>query len=494
MAHHFVAGEGSLWAQIDGPNTIPVYLGCHEIGDIDIPKGDIELIYCPDASGPSRFEVVGSITGAAGAITTTVTTDVTDALDSLEQVNCPFTLFVNMSKSGRKDLFTNFDRTFVLSQATITSEGLTGLTTRTPDDNTRAEQTFDISGEALLRLFEQDIARQTITETASINKVIFTNEQTCRTDDDPASDFCQTGFASTDAGTGSPSASAQVLITTNGSTWTAASADPFGAAEDITGIVGFELDRDSTRVIVARGTTDGANPAEIGYSDDSGATWTLVDVGAVNGEFVPTQHGMTSVDRNNTWLCTDGGYIYYSADAGLTWTAQESGSITATAWNAIEFVTDEIGWVGGASNAIARSIDGGASWSSITGPSAEAANAVISIAAIDKNRAWLGYDSGTMYYTIDAGVTWTQRSFTGSGVGEVRDIAFLNESLGYMLSDTAAPLGTVLWTIDGGYTWSTLTTPTNSGLNALALCNQWNFFVAGEANSGTGYIAKASVS
>lgn len=494
MSHHFVAGEGALWAQINGPNTVPVYLGCHEVGDIDIPKGDIELIYCPDASGPSRFEVVGSVTGAAGAITTTITTDVTDALDSLEQINCPFTLFVHMSKSGRKDLFTNFDRTFVLTETRVTNEGLTGLTTRTPDDNTRSEQTFDVSAEALSRLFGQDIARQTITETASVNKVIFTNAQECRTDDDPAVDYCQTGFASTDAGAGSPSASAQVLITTNGATWTAASADPFGAAEDITAIVGFELDRDSTRVIVARGTTDGANPAEIAYSDDSGTTWSNVNVGSTNGEYVPTQHGMDAVDRNNIWLVTDGGYIFYSADAGLTWTAQESGSITSGAWNAIDFVDDEIGWVVGDTNAIARSIDGGSTWSSITGPAAQAANNALCVAAIDKNRAWVGYSSGTLYYTLDAGVTWTQRSFTGSGTGQVRDIKFWNETLGYMLSNNASPLGTVLWTVDGGYTWSTLTTPTNSGLNALWICNQWSFYVAGEANSATGYIAKASVS
>lgn len=493
MAYHFKAGEGSLWAQISGPNTLPVYLGCHEIGDIDIPKGDIELIYCPDPSGPNRFKVVGSIEGAAGAITSTITTDVTDALDDLEQINCPFTLFINMSKSGRKDLFTNFDRTFVLTNTRVTNEGLSGLTVREGGDNARSEATYDVSAEALLRLFEQDIARQTITETASVNKVIFTNDQVCRTDEDPAVDFCQTGFASTDAGAGSPSASAQVLITTNGSTWTAASADPFGAAEDITGITGFELDRDNTRVIVVRGTTDGANPGEIAYSDNSGTSWTNVNVGSVNGQYTPTQHGLFSLDRSNIWVITDDGYIYKSTDAALTWTAQESGSITSSQWNAIEFVDDEVGWVVGNTNAIARTIDGGSTWSSITGPAAEAANHAISVAVLDRNRAWVGYSSGTMYYTLDAGVTWTQRSFTGSGTGQVRDIKFLNETLGYMISNNASPVGTVLWTIDGGYTWSTLTTPTNSGLNAIHICNQWNFYIAGEANSGTGYIAKASV-
>ncbi|MFG0252983.1 MAG: hypothetical protein ACF8NJ_08935, partial [Phycisphaerales bacterium JB038] len=63
MAHHFVGGEGALWIQRNGPGTRPVFLGCHQLGDVDEPQGDTEAIYCPDPSGPSRFKVVGSIEG-----------------------------------------------------------------------------------------------------------------------------------------------------------------------------------------------------------------------------------------------------------------------------------------------------------------------------------------------------------------------------------------------------------------------------------------------
>jgi len=116
---------------------------------------------------------------------------------------------------------------------------------------------------------------------------------------------------------------------------------------------------------------------------------------------------------------------------------------------------------------------------------------------LDRNRVWIGYDSGTLYYTLDGGAlgndSWTARAFTGSGVGEVRDVAFLNDSLGFLAVDNASPVGTIHWTIDGGYTWTALTTPTNAGLNRLYVCDQWTFFTAGEVVGGIAYIAKGSV-
>ena len=494
MAHHFVSGEGALWAQRNGPNTVPVYLGCHQLGDVDQPEGDLELIYCPDESGPSRFKTVGSLQGAAGAITTSVTTDVTDELDELERTKCPFTLFVHMSKSGRKDVFTNFDRTYVFVNVRITSRGLTNLTARTPDDNARSEQTFDLSAEELLRLVTPTINRQSISETMSINDITFCNEETCRTDEDPASDICQTGFAATDPVAASPGASANVLVTTNGGTWAATAADPFGVGQTLSGVECFALSRDTVRVIVSRGETVPGEKAEIAYSDDSGATWTQVEICTTNGWYIaPTAQSLFALDRNNIFVGLANGYIYKSTDAGLSFTAIESATIHAGAWNVIHFVDDKVGWAAGAANIIARTIDGGTSWSQVTGPAAEAGNAVLALWVLDRNRAWIGYDSGTLYYTLDAGVNWSARAFTGSGVGDVRDVAFLNDSLGFLATDNASPLGAVHWTIDGGYTWTALTTPTNAGLNRLFICDQWTMFTCGEAQGGTGFIAKGSV-
>lgn len=496
MAHHYVSGEGSLWTQPLGPNTQPQYLGCHQLGDVDEPTGDVELIYCPDPAGPSRFKVVNSVQGAAGAITTSVTTDVTDELDELEKGRCAMPIYVHMSKSGRKDVFTNYDRSFVLTNARVTSRGLTALTARTPDDNTRAEMTFDLSAEMLLRVARQTIARQTIVETMSVNDITFCNEETCRTSEDPGSDVCQSGFAVTDADTG---VTANVLVTTNGGTWAATSADPFAADENIAAVECFELGRESTRVIVARGTTDAGNPAEIAYTDDSGTTWTNVDVGATDGQFAPGPFSLFALDRNNIWMGTDDGYIYFSEDAGLTWTAQDAGIITTDDILAIHFSDELNGWFAGVGNKIARTTDGGTSWAVITGPSAQNAYDINTLFSLDRNRAWIGYSNGKLYYTTDGGATWTERSFAGAGTGEVQAVKFLNDYVGVMARNAAPvdiytlPVGNMLTTIDGGYTWEALTTPTNSGLNSISICSAWRFYVVGEANTSTGYIAKADI-
>lgn len=494
MAHHFKAGEGALYAQIDGPNTRPLYLGCHQVGDIEEPLGDIEYNYCPDPSGVNRFRVVSSVQGNPGAITTTITYDVTDSLDWLERVRCPFTLFINLIESGRKDIFNNFRRSFILRNTRVTSRGLTGTVARTPDDNARTEQTADVSAEELIRVVDLAIQRQSLSETSNINDMTFCNDERCRTDETLAQDICQIGFASTDAPAGSPGSTANVLHTTNGGTWVVTGSDPFDTSENISGIECFEIGEGAVRVIVARGTTDAGNPAEVAVTDDDGDTWLNVDVGSDDGEYVPSAHALFALDNSNIWVGTDQGRIYYSQNSGAVWElVLDTAVITSQAWNVIKFVDELNGWAVGANNAIARSTEGGQSWSAVTGPSAQAGVAVTALEVFDRNRAWIGYANGKAYYTIDAGVNWTERAYTGSGVGQVRAIGFLNDLYGIILQDNGSPVGQVLRTVDGGYNWKAISTPANAGLNTLWICDQWSFFFGGEAQGGYAYIAKATL-
>lgn len=488
MSTTLTSGMASLFVQKDGPNTEVEYLGCHEIGDVTIPEGDLTLYYCPDPNQVNKYIVKGSFQGAPGSITTSMTADFTDDIDAMERIVFPFTLFINKSLRGRRNQFTNRDRAIILGNARITQRGYTGLSDRSQENAAKTEATYEISAEFALRPVNETIARQTTSETRAINAITFCNAVQQRTDDSVARRSCEIGFAVADAGS---SASGNVLATTNGATWTASAADPFGNGEHVIAVGCFDVSRDTTRVVVARGATDAGAPAEISYSDDSGAAWTAVNVGSTNGQFVPTRHSMFILDATHAWVATDTGYIYFSADSCLTWTAQESGTINTGAWNAIHFADEEVGWAGGAANEIAKTVDGGSTWSAVTGPSARSSDDVLAVFALDKNRAWIGYDSGHLYYTLDGGVTWTSRSFSGSASGEVRDIKFLNELQGYMLHNTSAPLGRVLKTIDGGNTWELVTTPTNSGMNALWLCDEWKFYAVGEANSGTGVILKA---
>jgi photosystem II stability/assembly factor-like uncharacterized protein len=306
-----------------------------------------------------------------------------------------------------------------------------------------------------------------------------------------AQSACQTGFAVADAAS---AATPNVLYTSNGASWAATATDPFATDEHAVAVECFPVGRDDIRVIVARGSTDADDPAEIAYSDDNGATWTAVNVGAVDGQFAPTRHSLAALDSKNVYLGADDGYIYKSEDGGLTWTAVESGAIHTAEWNAIHVVDEDVVWAGGAANVIVRSVDGGDSWSELTGPSAQSAAAVVAIFAFDRNRAWVGYNDGDLYYTVDGGVTWSARSFSGSGTGQVRDITFLDDAFGVLVHNNASPVGTAFVTKDGGFTWESVTTPTNAGVNVAAICDERSFYIAGEPQGGTGYIAKAAVS
>ena len=52
MAENFTAAMGAVWVQPDGPNTEVLYLGCHDVGDIVQPQGDVATRFCPSVEGP----------------------------------------------------------------------------------------------------------------------------------------------------------------------------------------------------------------------------------------------------------------------------------------------------------------------------------------------------------------------------------------------------------------------------------------------------------
>src|SRR5690606_27178368 len=97
--------------------------------------------------------------------------------------------------------------------------------------------------------------------------------------------------------------------------------------EAISAGVCFAIDRNTRRILVFRGTTDVSAPAEAAYSDDGGTTWTNVNIGSDNGEFVSSPKAVHAINQYNIWAGTNSGRIYFSNDGGGTWVAQEDQGI-----------------------------------------------------------------------------------------------------------------------------------------------------------------------
>jgi len=489
MSESFLAGQGALWVQPDGPNTDPEYLGCHELGDVDAPEGDVTLLYCPDPSGPNKFKVKGSYQGAPGPVTFSIETVVTKVGDYLEKLKCPVPIYLNFIECGRKDNFLSAARTEIFLRSRRTSRGLTKGAARTPDSQDESLIPTDWSAEEWLTVFPVVGARKSTVESNALNAIHFCNDEACADDCGAAQAICDTGYIGADA---AAAATANALETTDeGASWAATSADPFAADQNILAVTCFPLDASTTRILVARDDGAGAGNMEIAYSDDGGANWTTVTINSGSNAAVDSG-ALFALDNNHIWLVLAGGYIAFSSDGGTTWTIQEAGVTTTNDLHAVHFVDENHGMAVGASDTVLITSDGGDTWQTATATGG--AQTINTVWMIDHNVAWVGNAQGHLYYTNDNGTTWTERSFgqtTGAG-NSINGIQFVNELVGFLLYDAAGPTGTVYRTRNGGFDWESITTPTNSGLNDLHVCNANLAWAVGEAQGGTGVILKVA--
>lgn len=488
----YLAGQGLLWVQQQA-GTKPEPLTCHGLATVTAPRGDLTTLYCDDPSQINSFVEDGSYQGAPAPVTTTITSSMRNTISWLERMaakKCRINFFVHKVDCGDKRLFTNYGRGLLLTNALITSRGWDGLVARTEADQTPSLLTFDVSSPTAYEYFIPTVSRVSVAFTEALNAIAAYGFPDC---DDPCISPCDALVAAGDATAGSPSDTALAgLSQDEGSTWDAFAAAPFAGAENIASIKAFKIGRDTKRILVARGTTDVAAPAEVAYSDDDGATWTVVEVGTTNGQYAYGPNSLFVLDAYNIWLVTTGGYIYYSDDFGATWEAQEEGVLTAGIYRGIHFSDTDNGYAVAAADVIVKTNDGGATWSAATATGS--GDGLNTVAVVDKNHLVVGTDGGDIYYSKDGAETWTLRTFSGSAAGAVPVIRNYGALFLWAIHNTAGNIGRILRSIDGGYTWEVLSDmPASTAvLNDLAICDQNSVFAVGEVGGGTATILKVS--
>ena len=476
----------TIWVQPNGPNTVPQSLGCYNLDSISESYGGVSPIFCQDPVTPGRFARVGVTQDPPDLPTTSLEGLMGKTQDYMEAVaarQCPVGLYVTFAECPPKNVFLNFDRGNVIEEARLTSRDQSPNASRDADESVMIS--FDVTALLQQVFFAVQYSRRTTTNDMVFNDIWACGLERCQGVCDSAQEVCDILYA---AGVADAGVTAPVWRSANGgATWAATATDPFAADEDIASGVCVTVNQGVTRVIVARGTTDGANPAEIGYSEDAGATWSLVDVGAVNGEFVIAGGGLFALNMRNIWMVTNLGNIYFSDDAGATWTDQVSGQ--ADDLLAVKFENQQngiaVGGTTGASHVLLKTTDGGTHWTAVTytGPGATVMTTACEI--IDINRWWVGHEDGSVYYTINGGTAFSARTIavpTGlTAWGQIQDIVLVPGDLGYGLwlcghfTKTATGYGFIQRTVNGGYDWenfSTVALDTNTyGLTSLVACS-----------------------
>jgi photosystem II stability/assembly factor-like uncharacterized protein len=490
---------GALWLQRDGPNTDMVYLGCHSLSGISDPKGATTLLHCFDTD--QNYEINGELLAAPGVLTGQITASVKkiqSELERMEELGCPGSLYVTQVDCGKLDVYKNASRGIVIPRFRISQ-----VDDNNPQNHAQDleyQQVYSIEAWAKSRFFELSTQREVTAQTLAANDAIAIMSTVCMDGCSSPSAPGQVRYAVFDSdGVGG---TAVVQISTDyGTTWADTAADPFAINQNIVGITYFEVDKDTIRVVVAMEAPAGAQ-GMIAYADNptaTAATWTTVNIGGAAAGHGGLYGGcLHSRGPQKMWLASEAGYIYFSSDKGVTWTAQESGVVSANGYMQVKFFDDNYGFaVNDTGGVVIRTSNGGTSWEAgtvVTGTPALNCCEIVS-----ERYVWVGTQTGLMYYSDDFAVTWTaETDFTGSGVGQIRDLHAINAHTIWMIRNTAAPLGSIQRTTNGGTDWTEWTGapdfPVNSGVNAVFGIDHNRAMVVGEANGGTGFISSTEPS
>lgn len=486
----------SAFGQIAGPGTQPVPLGtCMDVDNFPDPQQGKDAEFCL-ING--RWVQIGSVsTAPSGLPQFTMTPLVQGAVHWLEQVKearCPVNLLFIQSLCAPFGVFDNRARSWVYRKAIITDDGITNPMQRAADGVLM--HPFNITTD-LGRLDNRalTIARIATVETAALNSITSENGQcagACGAYQ--ASDKDLWMSADTVA-----AAIPDLMWSNDGGVTFTSPATGFAAGESVMATVVIKPNSTTTRIVSVRDIDIGAAaPLEVQYSDDDGATQTLVVVGATALEAAVGGSSMFAFNAENIWLCTDDGRVFYSSDYAESWTDQATalaGSGAATL-NAIHFATALIGYAVGAGDVIIRTVDGGTNW--VAGTATASGDGLNTVHVFDENRVIVGTDNAVstkcVYMTYDQTATWAtiDEGLAALTTDVCPHITFMGDGMtGFLIKNIAGPIGTMYKSIDGGFSWKDITTPTNSGLNFTHIIHANLAYVVGEVAT-TSFIARIS--
>ncbi len=175
-------------------------------------------------------------------------------------------------------------------------------------------------------------------------------------------------------------------------------------------------------------------PAHIIKSTDGGATWAYTDMSAyanalVEITFLDELNGFAA-GRNDT-----GAVVLKTTDGGLTWSTIYNASIAGEYVWKLQILDGNTNIIFGALYSIApnpgkliKSLDGGQTWATYDAPETD----IEAVGFISETKGWMGGQNTGFFETVDGGITWTDL-----GVGSnLNRIFIINNSLAYAAGTT----------------------------------------------------------
>lgn len=434
-----------------------------------IPKGELTQVQVPDPNRPNKFNNIRITRGAPDLGEFTMMerykNNSRGNLYAISLEDCEWLFIVPEGVCNDLEDIDDWQSVWVFMNARTGDFESSEI--RTFDSNDPVEHTLPVNFVAAARTLPVGVSP--ILDAVLLTKVVdldFADSASCG-NCKPYSNGEDEFYALTDNRPGSPGLSSQIVYSKDGgvtgnteSIWTLTGA----AAANAVRVVG--------KYVVAWSATDESH--HYAERDDFGTgvnIWTEVTTGYESGGGPTCAHVASAHFIVVGGL---GGYLYKIEDVTLEAVVIHDASLTTEDTNSIH--SDGINVLSGHdNNVLLYSSNGGSTFRTVTGP-AVGVN-VNAVWVVGKNTWWAAMANGTLWYTMDAGVTWTQRTLPGqSGITAINDMKWNRDYPVFgWLAITDADGGKIMRTITNGARWSIQepyvrqpsTTP--SSINAIAL-------------------------
>ena len=177
-------------------------------------------------------------------------------------------------------------------------------------------------------------------------------------------------------------------------------------------------------------------------------------------------HSIKFIDSNTGWLAGNCGTVFKTTNAGVNWDIQYT-HITRNL-NSIFFVDNNTGFACGEFNSLIKTTNGGNNWSTLL-DSIDIHN--FSVFFVNNNTGYLAGTIGLMKST-NSGLNW---SLMQTGSSWFNDVYFKDVNTGWISGIN----GNIFYTSDAGNTWSRQTSPTNYNFNSFSFVSQNTGWITG---------------
>ena len=261
-----------------------------------------------------------------------------------------------------------------------------------------------------------------------------------------------------DANTGFASGQGYYVRTTNaGSSWSEVSG---------TGNTGTCTDIINSTTAVYAGYNVSIN-GTVFKTTNSGASFTSQ---IVFGSVSTSLYGVHFFDLNNGYCGGQGGILAKTTNGGSSWTPLTYP--VAQNIYGMHFFDANTGLIGGGAGALYRTTNGGTNFTAVTMTPATS-QSIYSFHFFNSSNGIMSGSNGTYYRTTDGGLTWNVISINT----QLNGVTFIDSQTGFVVGNS----GMIQKTVNGGTNWSVINSPTNVNLNNIVF-----------PNSTTGYINAVS--